>query len=164
MRGLNQLRQAVIAALTEGGLRAVPAYEGAALRYTGTVIAVDVAEGTGRPMAMGDYLGQSYDEQAGTVTERYGCSLDFSLSLEVRAPAAADCESGCEAAADVLLGSGLPSGIHLKEQFWEGVVWDTRTQMFLRKGCVRGSACFVAQTDPETETLHDFTLKGVLNT
>jgi hypothetical protein len=150
--------------LTEAKLTAVPAWTGAAKRYSGAVVAVDVAEVAGKPMALGNYLGETYDEVRGTIRELYGRRLSVSISLEVRAVTAEDCEKGCEAAADALLSGGLPSGLRFEEQTWEAVSWDQSNQMFLRKGCVKAQAYFIAKTDQETGILLDFTLKGVLST
>lgn len=162
MSGLDQVRQAVIGALEETGLTAVPAFEGTAKRYAGAVAAVDVGAVSGKPAAMGSYLGQVYDEKEGTVRELYGCQLDVTLTVDVWAPAAADCEAACEKAANVLLGGGLPSGLRLQEQSWEGISWDRKNQMFLRKGKVSGKGFFTASFDEETARLTDFNLKGVL--
>lgn len=164
MTGLNQIRTAVLSTLTDAGLTAVAAWDGAAKRYDGAVIAVDAAEVSGRPMALGGYLGEIYDSESGTVRELYGRQLDVALSLDVRAPGAAACESACEAASDALEVGGLPSGLRPGEQKWEGIVWDAENRMFLRRGTVRCRAWFTAGSDPETGALLDFTLKGVLTT
>lgn len=163
MTGLNQVRAAVIQALREAGLTAVAAYDGAARQYDGAVAAVDVAEASGKPAALGSYLGQEYDPETGTIAERYGRTLEVVLSLDVRAPSAVDCEAGCETAADVLLSDGLPSGLRLGEQNWEAVSWDKANQMFLRKGRATGRAFFTATAEEDSGVLLDFILKGVLN-
>lgn len=162
MNGLNQVRSAVIAALADGGLTAVAAYEGKAKRYPGAVIAVDVAEAAGKAMALCSYLGKTYDEQSGTVKELYGRQLTVGISLEVRAPVAADCETAMETAAERLM-SSLPSGLRPGEQSWEAVCWDRDNQLFLRRGRVSCRAYFTAQADEEDGTLLDFILKGVLS-
>lgn len=164
MKGLNLVRSAIVTSLTEAGMTAVPAWTGPAKRYSGAVVAVDVAEASGKPMAMGSYLGETYDEENGTVRELYGRQLSVNISLEVRAGAAEDCETGCETAADALLSGGLPSGLRFEEQSWKAISWDKNNQMFLRKGSVKANAYFIAQTDQETGVLLDFTLKGVLST
>lgn len=162
MSGLNQVRQVVIRALEDAALTAVPAFEGAAKRYDEAVVAVDVGTVSGRPAAMGSYLGQVYEEEAGTVRELYGCQLDMTLTLDVWAPCAADCETACEKAAETLLTGGLPSGLRLEEQSWEAISWDRKNQMFLRKGKVAGKGFFTASLEQESAQLIDFRLKGVL--
>ena len=162
MRGLNQVRQAIIDALSVAGLTAVPAFEGQAKRYDTAVVAVDVGAVSGKPAAMGSYLGETYDTEAGAVRELYGCRLDLTLTLGVRAPTAAACETACETAAETLLTGGLPSGLRLGEQRWEGVSWDKNNKLFLRKGQAEAKGFFIAVVDEESASLIDFTLKGVL--
>ena len=162
MTGLNQVRTAVIQTLRSAGLAAVAAYDGAVRQYGGAVAAVDVAEASGKPAALGSYLGQEYDPEKGTVVERYGRTLEVVLSLDIRAPSAADCEAGCETAAEALLSGGLPSGLRLGEQSWEAVSWDKANQMFLRKGRAAGRAFFTATAEEDSGVLLDFILKGVL--
>lgn len=161
MNGLNQVRDAVLAVLTGAKLTAVASYAGPAKRYAGPVVTVDVAETMGRTAGLCSYLGQSWDEDSGTVRELYGRQLEVGLSLEVRAPAAADCETAMETAAEALLCT-LPSGLRPGEQSWEAVCWEKETQMFLRRGRLACRAFFLAQTDQEGETLLDFILKGVM--
>ena len=163
MNGLNQVRGAVIAALNGGGLTAVAAYEGKAKQYPGAVIAVDVAEAAGKAMALCSYLGKTYDESTGTVKELYGRQLTVGISLEVRATAAADCETAMETAAELLM-TGLPTGLRPGEQSWEAVSWDRDNQLFLRRGRVSCRAYFIAETGQEDGTLLDFILKGVMTT
>jgi len=163
MTGLNQVRDAVVKTLRDAGLTAMAAYGGAAKRYDGAVASVDVAEAVGKPGGFDSYLGQVYDPEAGTVIERYGRRLDVTLSIEVRAPDASACEEGCERAAEALLSGGLPSGLRLGEQSWEGVSWDKANQMFLRKGRAVGRAFFTAAAEEGSDALlRDFILKGVL--
>jgi hypothetical protein len=164
VNGLGQIRAAVIRTLTDAGLCAAAAHGGAAERYSGPVTAVGVAELTGRPMALGGYLGQTYDRQAGTMRELYGRKMDVLISLDVRADSAAACESACEAVSDALETGGLPSGLRPGEESWEAVCWDRQNQLFLRRGKLKCGAYFTAQTDPEADTLLEFTLKGVLKT
>jgi hypothetical protein len=164
MSGLNQVRDVIVKTLTDAGLTAVASYGSAAKQYPGPVIAVDVAEAAGKQMAFGNYLGETYDAENGTVRELYGRRLDVSVSLEARAPAAADCEASIEAASDALLSGGLPSGLRLSEQNWEAVSWDRATRMFLRRGCLKCRAYFTAESSGESGVLLDFTLKGVLST
>ena len=162
MSGLNQVRLAVIGALERAGVKAVPAFEGKAKRYHGAVAAVDVGAVSGKPVSLGSYLGQVYDEEIGTVRELYGCQLDVTLTIDVWAETAADCETACEKAADVLLTGNLPTGLRLQEQSWEAIAWDRNNQMFLRKGKVGGKGYFTASLDEESAQLTDFNLKGVL--
>lgn len=161
MNGLNQVRDAVIQTLKQGGLTAVPARNGPAKQYTGPVTAVDVAEASSKAGALCSYLGERWDEKAGTVRELYGRRLELSVALDVRAAAAADCVSTMESVAELLM-TRLPSGIRCGEQSWEAVSWDRDHQLFLRRGKLRCQAYFTAEAHPESGTLSDFVLKGVI--
>ena len=125
------------------------------------MIAVDVAGTQGKALGFGSYLGETYDETAGTVREMYAKQLDAEISLEVRAPAAADCELAMETVADTLL-EGLPSGLKPWELSWESVSWDRSNRMFLRKGKLKCRATFTAVAGEDSKTLLDFILKGVI--
>ena len=162
MTGLNQVKAAVIRTLKQAGLTAVAAYDGAAKQYGGAVAAVDVASAGGKTAAFDSYLGQVYDPVQNTVTERYGRMLEVTLSIEVRAPTAAECEEGCEKAADALLTGGLPAGLRLGGQSWEAASWDKTNQMFLRRGQAVGRAFFTAAAEADSGQLLDFILKGVV--
>ena len=112
-------------------------------------------------MGFCNYLGERYDETAGTVRELYGRQLEGDIAVEIRAERAADCEAGCETASGVLLG-GLPEGIRPGELRWEGLAWEKSTGMFLRRGTLRCRAVFVAQAREDGETFLNFILKGVM--
>lgn len=162
MRELLQVRTAVVAALSGGGVTAVTAFRpGERKRYAGAVAAVDVAEVTGRVLGFCNYLGEIFDPVAGTVREVYGKELEAVISVDVRAEGAADCENGCAAASEVLL-AGLSAGIRAGELAWEAVAWEKETGMFLRKGRLQCRAVFTAQVAEEGEAFLDFTLKGVV--
>ncbi len=161
MNGLGQICAAVIAALQDAGITAVSAYEGIAKRYDGPVAAVDVESAAESAPGMGNYLGQAADPETGEIKELYGWQMDAKILLEMRAPSASACEQTMETAADVLLG-GLPSGLRPQEMAWEGISWDKRNGMFLRKGTLRCKAFFTAESGEEAGTLLDFILKGTM--
>lgn len=161
MKELMQIQQAVLNALRDAKLTAVEAYPAEwAKRYPGAVAAVSVGAAEGKPLGFCNYLGEVYDETAGTVRELYGKLLEGEIRVEVRAEAAADCETGCRQAAEVLLG-GLPSGVRPGELRWEALTWEKSTGMFLRRGTLQCQAVFVAEQG-EDEVFLDFTLKGVM--
>lgn len=163
MRELTQVRDAVIGALTAAGLPAMVAFPPEeARRYDGAVVTVDVGTVQGTTLGFCNYLGQVRDE-TGAVRELYGKQLEAEITVDVRGSRAAVCQSGCEMAADVLLG-GLPSGVRPEELAWEALQWERETEMFLRRGRLRCRALFVAQTEEEGEVFLDFVLKGVLTT
>ena len=162
MTGLNQIRDAVVAALRSAGMNALAAHAGKTAEITGPVLTVDVGEVAQQQAALCSYLGEQTDANSGEPREVYGRRLDVTIALEARAPAAADCESACESAAEVLLGDGLPSGLRMGVQSWEAVTWDKTNRLFLRRGSVKCRALFLALADAESADLLEFTLKGVL--
>lgn len=162
MRELTQIRQAVQTALQQAGLPAVTAYpDTAAKKYSGAVAAVSVGAAEGRAMGFCNYLGEVYDEEKGTVRERYGKQLQGEIRVELRAERAADCETGCALASEVLLG-GLPAGLQVGELQWQSLEWEQATQMFLRRGSLHCTALFVAESHEEEDEFLDFRLKGEL--
>ena len=163
MNGLNQVCGAVLEALRSAGLTAVNAYEGAAKQYHGPVTAVGVESVQGRTAGLGGYLGERWDPESGTVREVYGMQMDVTVLLEIRAPAAADCEQTMEAAAGVLM-NALPAGLRPGEMNWQGISWDKANGMFLRKGTLQCRAAFTAESAGEGSELLDFILKGTVRT
>lgn len=162
MKELTQVREAVIAALKDAGMTALATYpDQRAKQYSGAVAAVSVGAAEGKTMGFCNYLGEVYDEAAGTVQELYGKLLEGNITVAVRAQRAADCEAGCEMAAEVLLGK-LPSGIRPGELRWDALKWERTTGMFLRSGSLRCQAVFTAQGQEDGEVFLDFILKGVM--
>ena len=164
MKELAQVRRAVIDALNAGGVTAMEAFPAdRAKRWPGAVAAVAVGAAEGKMLGFCNYLGEMYDQEAGTVRELYGKQLAAEILVDIRAERAADCESACGRAADVLLG-GLPAGIRCGELAWEGLCWDKAAGMFRRRGRLQCRAVFVAEAGEDDETFLDFRLKGVLTT
>lgn len=161
MNGLNQVRDAVIAAIKNAGVAAVPAYEGREKRYDGPVAAVDVAAAEGKPVGLCGYLGEVFDETAGKTREVYGLQMEVTVSVEVRAIAASGCEAAMETAAETLM-HGLPAGIKTGAMAWSGLSWDKESAMFLRRGTLTGRAAFIAEDRTETGEFLDFILKGTM--
>ena len=162
MKELSQVRDAVVSALNEAGVTALAAFPAErAKRYDGAVAAVAVGTAAGAAVGFCNYLGEAWDEAAGTVRELYGKQLEGDITVDIRAERAADCESGCEAASEVLL-SGLPAGIRPGELRWEAISWEKATGMFLRKGHLQCRATFIAREQEDGETFLDFILKGVM--
>lgn len=161
MKELRQMRDAVIAALRAGGLAAETAYPGkwAAERKT-PLATVAVGAAKGRGLGLGGYLGQTRGED-GETREVYGKRLEGVITVDVRAERAAECETGAETAAAVLLGK-LPEGIRPGELRWEALSWEKQTGLFLRRGELRCEALFLAQSRDEGPEFMDFQLKGVL--
>ena len=162
MKELAQVKGAVLSALTHAGLTALEAFpEGRAKAYDGAVVTVSVGGAEGRQMGLSNYLGEWYDESAGTVRELYGKQLEGEIVVEVHAERAADCEHGCEQAAEVLLG-GLPVGIRAGELCWEALQWEKSAGLFVRRGALHCQVVFVAESSEDGESFSDFILKGVM--
>ena len=164
MKELTLVRDEVVRALQEAGLTAFAAWPPERRRdHDGAVAAVDVGTVESGALGFCNYLGQSYDQALGTVREFYGKQLAAEILVDIRAERAADCESACGRAADVLLG-GLPTGIRCGELSWEGIQWEKDTGMFRRRGRLRCRVVFVAESGGDDEAFLDFRLKGVLTT
>ena len=164
-RGLEQVRDAVAAALEQAGLAVCPAFSpGWAKRYAVPVAAVGLRSGESRSDAFNSYLGRQLDPDTQAPQELYGMRLDMTLSLDIYAPAesgAAGCDRALNTLHQVML-EGLPSGLRPTELRWEEAVWDETTAMFLRRGSFSCSAYFVATATEEGAWLTDFILKGVV--
>lgn len=164
-RGLEQVRDAVAAALEQAGLAVCPAFSpGWAKRYAVPVAAVGLRSGESRSDAFNSYLGQQLDPDTQAPQELYGMRLDMTLSLDIYAPAdsgAAGCDQALGILHQVML-EGLPSGLRPTELRWEEAEWDETTAMFLRRGSFSCSAYFVATATEEGVWLTDFILKGVV--
>lgn len=161
MKELTQIRDAVISALREAGLTAEAAFPPQrAERYRGAAASVAVGAAEGMALGFCNYLGETRDAD-GTPRELYGKRLKGSISVDLRAERAADCEKGAESAAAVLLG-GLPEGIQPGELCWEALTWEKETGMFLRKGSLSCEALFTAEAGDGDGVFLDFILKGVM--
>lgn len=162
MKELIQVRQAVMDALSAAGITALEAFPDSRVKsYSGAVAVVAVGAAEGKNLGFCNYLGEIYDEEAGTVRELYGKQLEGDITVDIRAERAADCESGAASTAEVLLG-GLPAGIRPGELRWEALAWEKATGMFLRRGSLRYQAIFVAESREESGVFLDFILKGVM--
>jgi len=164
MKELAQVRRVVLEALNDAGIMALEAFpDSPAKEYSGPVATVAVGAAEGRCLGFCNYLGEYYDQTAGTVRELYGKQLEGDILVDIRAERAADCEAGCEAAAEVLLElEQLPAGIRPGELRWEALQWEKATGLFLRRGALHAQAMFVAESAEDGETFLDFILKGVM--
>ena len=164
MRELSQIRDAVVSALAAEGVAALDAYpDQRARRYGCPVAAVAVETAESRTVGFCNYLGEVFDTGAGAPRELYGKQLEAVISIEIRGQRAADCEQGCETAAEVLLGR-LPAGIRPGELNWEALTWERETGLFLRRGRLRCRAYFLARAEEGDTVFLDFRLKGAVTT
>ena len=155
MRELSQIRDAVVSTLAAEGMAALDAYpDQRARRYGCPVAAVAVETAESRTVGFCNYLGEVFDTGAGAPRELYGKQLEAVISIEIRGQRAADCEQGCETAAEVLL-ERLPAGIRPGER---------ETGLFLRRGRLRCRAYFLARAEEGDTVFLDFRLKGAVTT
>ena len=151
MRELSQIRDAVVSALAAEGVAALDAYpDQRARRYGCPVAAVAVETAESRTVGFCNYLGEVFDTGAGAPRELYGKQLEAVISIEIRGQRAADCEQGCETAAEVLN--------------WEALTWERETGLFLRRGRLRCRAYFLARAEEGDTVFLDFRLKGAVTT
>ena len=160
----SQIRDAVVSALAAEGVAALDAYpDQRARRYGCPVAAVAVETAESRTVGFCNYLGEVFDTGAGAPAELYGKQLEAVISIEIRGQRAADCEQGCETAAEVLL-ERLPAGIRPGELNWEALTWERETGLFLRRGRLRCRAYFLARAEEGDTVFLDFRLKGAVTT
>lgn len=165
MNGLEQVKDAVAAALEKANIRTQTAYAPDwAKAYSGPVVAVGLRTGESRGGALSSYLGQRTDPKTQICQEVYGIRLDLTLSLDIYCPpeeGAAGGERVLEALHQIML-EGLPTGLRPTELKWEEAVWDPDTAMFLRRGSLACTAYFIAAASEDGAVFTDFILKGVV--
>ena len=158
------IRKVIRTALAAEGVAALDAYpDQRARRYGCPVAAVAVETAESRTVGFCNYLGEVFDTGAGAPRELYGKQLEAVISIEIRGQRAADCEQGCETAAEVLL-ERLPAGIRPGELNWEALTWERETGLFLRRGRLRCRAYFLAWAEEGDTAFLDFRLKGAVTT
>ena len=162
--GVELVRQAVMERLRERGIPAEAAYDRSwAGKYEGAVIAVGVRSCTSTAAGLGGYLGEEWDEKAGTDREIYGRQAELTIALDAYAPRQAGakaCLQALEAAHDALTLSP-PAGLRPGNMDWGEVRFDRDTEMFLQQGSLQAAAWFLAVVEAETGLLLSFRLKGV---
>lgn len=162
MKELTQVRDAVISALQDAGLTALAAFPAErAKTCEGAAAAVAVGTAQGKSLGFCNYLGEVRDGATGAVRELYGKQLEGVITVDIRGRRAAECEAGCETAAEVLLGA-LPAGIRPGELCWEALAWERETGLFLRRGRLQCRALFTAESREDGAEFLDFILKGVM--
>lgn len=165
MNGLEQVKEAVAAALKKADIRVQTAYAPDwAKAYSGPVVAVGLRTGESRGGALSSYLGQRTDPATQVCQEVYGMRLDLTLSLDIYCPPEAGAAGGegvLEALHQIML-EGLPTGLRPTELKWEEAAWDPDTAMFLRRGSLACSAYFIAAASEDGTVFSDFILKGVV--
>ena len=152
MNGLEQVKDAISAALEKAGVRTQTAYAPEwAKAYSEPVVAVGLRTGESRGGALSSYLGQRMDPRTQVCQEVYGMRLELT----------AGGEGVLETLHQIML-EGLPTGLRPMELKWEEALWDAGTAMFLRRGSLACSACFIAAVSEDGAVFSDFILKGVV--
>lgn len=151
---------AVLSALTDAGLRAVPQYPGLALDKRTPTVCVGVRSQTLAAPGFGSYLGKQ--ELDGVLTERYGVKADMTVLLDLYLPPeqAGDCQGLFSAVSGAL--SALPSGIK-PQTLTRGELTPDRGVGMLRCPCeLACTAYFLCTVEEESGVWLDFVLRGVL--
>lgn len=163
--GTEQVKAALISALEQQGLKALPADRADwAKSYDRPVAAVGLRTGESRAASMASYLGQRTDPATLIPREVYGLKSELTLSLDLYSPpemGAAGCDEALEVLHEALL-IGLPSGLRVTGLRWEEARWDEAVDMFLRRGSLDCEAYFLASPSEDGNVLTDFILKGVV--
>ncbi len=164
--GLEQVKNALIAALEAAGLQARSAFSpGWTQEYSEPVVAVGLRSGESRGDAFNFYLGIQEDPKTLKQQEVYGMRLELRLSLDIYSPAqggSAGAEHTLVLLHQVML-NGLPAGLKPESLQWEEMHWDEETEMFLRRGELSCCAHFTASVSEDGALLSDFILKGRLS-
>ena len=162
---LNNVRDAVVSALTGAGLNAAAAYPHSAVPETDTLVRVGIRQAENRSGGFGDFLGLRNDPEKGAV-EVDGMRCGVTLALDVYAPltasdAAGDCIGAFDAACEALA-AGLP-GLHLRTLRCGSPAPDPASRMMLLRCEAEGSALLVLEgSDGEAAAFRDFVLRGEL--
>ena len=161
---LDNVRNAVIAALQAAELPAAAAYPRSAVPATESRICVGLARAEDCSPGFARYLGVENDPERGEM-EIYGLQCLLALSLDIYAPmsaedAAGDCLAMFDAAAGVIDGCG----IRLKALRCGEPAPDRASGMMHLRSEAEGTALLVAAADDGDETsFSDFVLRGELN-
>ena len=159
---LNNVRDAVIAALNAAGFSACAAYPHAHAPASGTVVRVSVLRAENRSGA-GNYLGVRNDPERGE-QEVYGLRCALTLCLDVYAPlSAADAAGDCLDAFDgacACLAAG-ETGFCLRALRCGEPAPDRDSGMMHLRGEAEGSALLVlCGSGTEPAQFQDFVLRG----
>ena len=158
---LNDILDAVIAAMTNVGIHAVSKYPGAALDRSETTVAVSMKHGQLSGSGCGNYLGTR--ESSGGIRELYGCRAELEIGMAIYTAAPPEeAEKSCLALLDELCGCvGGIEGVRLVSLSCGDVHYDAKTEM-LRCDAALSLIAFLISEGDGAGGFTDFVLRGVL--
>lgn len=161
---LDNVRDAVIAALLAAELPACAAYPRSAVPAADGMICVGIAGAEDCSPGFAGYLGQREDPESGT-QEVYGLRCGLSVSLDIYAPlSAADAAGDCLSMFDTAAGCIDGCGIRLKSLRCGEPAPDRASGMMHLRGEAKGMALLIAISDSGDDIdFSNFVLKGELN-
>lgn len=160
MTAIGQVKRALLKALAEAGVNAREAFSEKEFRAVNAPLAaLGVHEAKITRTGFLDYLGEGYDEVRGVV-ERYGKTMDLTLSLDLFAPDEARCTALGEACASAL---ALCRGVRVESITLGACEWDKRVGAMHRGGSISCRAYFIAEAAEDETLVQDFILKGTVN-
>lgn len=164
MRMLDNVRDAVIAALQSAGLPADRAYPHSPVPADGCMIRVGVSRTEDCSSGFAGYLGMQRGPEYGE-REVYGLRCALALSLDIYAPLSMDDGAGaCLKLFDGALPCVEGCGIRLKRMHCGEPAPDRASGMMHLRGEAEGTALLVSAADSGNEaTFSDFVLRGELN-
>ena len=119
MNGLDTIRQAMTAFLTEQGVAAVTAWpDETRTRRDQAVAAVSLRRCEGGPSGFQDYLGERYNQEAGRWEELYGRRVKITFGLDLYAAQSSGGAAAIDKALDTLsaaLNGPGPDGLNILE-------------------------------------------------
>ena len=164
---LQAIETAVLAVLSQGGIRAVEAFPtGDMKRLTRPVTAVALAAADAEEAAFCQYLGQRWNETEQVWEELYGKQVKLTFALDIFSPRTEDYgAAGCRAVLDDIAGQLLtaaPAGLRVNDFSCGPVSFNKDVDAFHCRAEARCTAYLCAVSSDEDEALLDFELRGVM--
>lgn len=162
MTTLKALQDALVTFLAGQGVEAFSAWPGRErFRHTRPVAVIQMKEVEGGPAGFQNYLGETYDSQAGTWTEHYGQQVTVRFILRLYSPEKKG-EEGCRMLLDQIVAAfqqGGPDGLRMEKWSMGEAGFDTASGMFLGKLQATCRGLLTARTDA-CGTFLGFEVKG----
>jgi len=166
MTQLRFLREGMTDFLAGQGIQVLSAWpEQDRVRYAAPVAVVSLKSFEAGSAGFQNYLGEYYDSENQTWTERYGQSVQVRFGLSLYSPRAAG-EEGCRSLMDQIadaLQQGGPAGLSLLKWNMGESAYDRSSGMFLAKAEAHCQGTLLAQCDETGEFLR-FEVKGGMTT
>lgn len=163
--GLDRVREALAAYLTEQGVHAAAGWDPQpAKRHDAGIVAVTLDQTESTTVGFRDYLGQKYNEEQGYWEEWYGKQVKMTFGLHLYAPAsegAAGCHKLFSQLADVLAAGG-PEGIRLGTFRCGEVEAQAETGTFHALAQLEAAAWLCGTVAEDGSLILDFVVRGTL--